>query len=95
MSLFFLPSICQEALETFAFLVFMVFCLVGSVYLYSILPETKNKTFMDISQSFATLNKIPVPPPVQEMESVLSIKPGKEAGEEGKGADVIEMESSF
>lgn len=63
----------QEALQSYAFLVFVVFCLMGSVYLYFILPETKNKTFMDISQSFAKINKIPVTPPSQEMDEVLSV----------------------
>lgn len=63
----------QEALQSYAFLVFVVFCLAGSIYLYFILPETKNKTFIDISQSFAKINKIPVKPPSQEMDEVISI----------------------
>ncbi|XP_078139792.1 solute carrier family 2, facilitated glucose transporter member 9 [Centroberyx gerrardi] len=84
----------QEALESFAFLVFTVVCVLGAVYLYVILPETKNKTFVDISQSFAKINKIPVPSPVHEMELVLSFKPGKEVTN-GKAAHVVEMESSF
>ncbi|KAM7401757.1 hypothetical protein PAMP_017045 [Pampus punctatissimus] len=62
----------QESLQTFAFLVFVVVCVLGSIYLYVVLPETKNKTFMDISQSFAKINKIPVPSQGQEMELVLS-----------------------
>uniref|UniRef100_A0A7N6BDC5 Solute carrier family 2, facilitated glucose transporter member 5 n=1 Tax=Anabas testudineus TaxID=64144 RepID=A0A7N6BDC5_ANATE len=62
----------QEALQSFAFLVFVVVCTLGAIYLYFVLPETKNKTFMDISQSFAKINKIPLPSPAQEMELVLS-----------------------
>uniref|UniRef100_A0A672Z999 Solute carrier family 2 member 9 n=1 Tax=Sphaeramia orbicularis TaxID=375764 RepID=A0A672Z999_9TELE len=81
----------QEALQTFAFLVFVVVCILASIYLYIILPETKNKTFVDISQSFAKINKIPVPTPSQEMELVLSITPEKN----GKVQDVTKMESSF
>ncbi|KAM3877915.1 solute carrier family 2, facilitated glucose transporter member 9 [Diretmus argenteus] len=84
----------QEVLETYTFLVFAVICLVGSVYLYVVLPETKNKTFMDISQSFAKINKVPVPSPAHEIELVLSIKPGKEVTDR-KVPLVIEMESSF
>ncbi|KAI3369496.1 hypothetical protein L3Q82_007711 [Scortum barcoo] len=61
----------KEALQSFAFLVFVVACTLGSIYLYFVLPETKNKTFMDISQSFAKINKIPVPSPGQEMELVI------------------------
>ncbi|KAF3856034.1 hypothetical protein F7725_016757 [Dissostichus mawsoni] len=79
----------QEALQAFAFLVFVVVCVLGSIYLYFVLPETKNKTFMDISQSFAKINNIPVPSPGQEMKPVLSCKPDM------YGKDIIKMESSF
>ncbi|XP_023283620.1 solute carrier family 2, facilitated glucose transporter member 9 [Seriola lalandi dorsalis] len=81
----------QETLQTFAFLVFVVVCVSGSIYLCVVLPETKSKTFQDISQSFAKINKIPVPSPGQEMELVLSIKPDTCE----KVQDVIKMESSF
>lgn len=45
---------------------------------------------MDISQSFAKINKISVPAPAQEMELVLSMKPDVN----GKAQDVANMESS-
>lgn len=48
----------QEALQTFAFLLFVVVCVAGAVYLLLVLPETKNKTFMEISQSFAKMNGV-------------------------------------
>uniref|UniRef100_A0A665U6B1 Major facilitator superfamily (MFS) profile domain-containing protein n=1 Tax=Echeneis naucrates TaxID=173247 RepID=A0A665U6B1_ECHNA len=78
----------QEMLQTFAFLVFMVVCTFGSIYLFFVLPETKGRTFLDISQSFAKINKIPVSSPGQEMELVLSEK-------WEKAQDVVKMESSF
>uniref|UniRef100_G3P384 Solute carrier family 2, facilitated glucose transporter member 5 n=1 Tax=Gasterosteus aculeatus aculeatus TaxID=481459 RepID=G3P384_GASAC len=81
----------QEKLQSFTFLVFVVVCVLGSIYLYVVLPETKNKTFMDISQSFAKINKIPAPPIEHEMEQVLSCKPFIN----GKVQDVAKMESSF
>ncbi|XP_040889849.1 solute carrier family 2, facilitated glucose transporter member 9 isoform X1 [Toxotes jaculatrix] len=81
----------QETLQSFAFLVFVVVCILGSIYLYFVLPETKNKTFMEISQSFAKINKIPVPSPGHEMELVLSAK----SDMNGKVQDVAKMESSF
>lgn len=86
--------IWQEALQTYAFLVFVVVCLIASVFLFFILPETKNKTFVEISQSFAKINKVSDIKPSQEMEDVLSFKPGRE---EANGVDksVIEIESSF
>lgn len=80
----------QEKLQTFAFLVFVVVCMLGSIYLFAVLPETKNKTFVDISQSFAKINKVPVLSPGQEMEMVLSTKP-----ENGKTQDSTKMESSL
>ncbi|KAM7006690.1 solute carrier family 2, facilitated glucose transporter member 9 [Tautogolabrus adspersus] len=81
----------QEKLQSFAFLVFVVVCILGSIYLYAVLPETKNKTFTDISQSFAKINKIPIPTPGHEMELVLSIRPDSN----GNVQDIIKMESSF
>ncbi|XP_055765980.1 solute carrier family 2, facilitated glucose transporter member 9 isoform X1 [Salvelinus fontinalis] len=84
----------QESLETYAFLVFLVVCVLGAVYLYFILPETKNKTFMDISQSFAKINKVPLGD--KEIENELAIKAGsKEVEENGKVIIDCEMESSF
>ncbi|XP_043918530.1 solute carrier family 2, facilitated glucose transporter member 9 isoform X2 [Protopterus annectens] len=48
----------QEGLQTFCFLVFVGTCLGCAIYLYFILPETKCKTFAEINQSFARINKI-------------------------------------
>lgn len=81
----------QEKLQTFAFLVFVGVCIAASVYLYMVLPETKNKTFMDISQSFAKINKVPYPSPSHEMEMVLSISPDTK----GQIPDAIKVESSL
>ncbi|XP_062271557.1 solute carrier family 2, facilitated glucose transporter member 9 [Scomber scombrus] len=81
----------QEALQSYTFLVFVAVCIVGSIYLHIVLPETKNKTFMDISQSFAKINKIPAPSPSQEMELVLSFKPDVN----DKVRDMSKMESSI
>lgn len=48
----------QEGLQTFCFLAFAGICVGGAIYLYFILPETKCKTFTEINQSFARINKI-------------------------------------
>uniref|UniRef100_A0A8C9RAT8 Solute carrier family 2 member 9 n=1 Tax=Scleropages formosus TaxID=113540 RepID=A0A8C9RAT8_SCLFO len=85
----------QEALQTYTFLVFMVFCLLGATYLYFVLPETKNKTFVEISQSFTKINRVSHSAPEKEMEVVLSVKPGAKEMTNGNPSGVIEMESSF
>uniref|UniRef100_A0A667XAF0 Solute carrier family 2, facilitated glucose transporter member 5 n=1 Tax=Myripristis murdjan TaxID=586833 RepID=A0A667XAF0_9TELE len=56
----------QEALDTYTFLVFVVVCATVSVYLFIVLPETKNRTFMEISQSFAKRNKVSNVPTAQQ-----------------------------
>ncbi|XP_055500593.1 solute carrier family 2, facilitated glucose transporter member 9 isoform X1 [Leucoraja erinacea] len=48
----------QTGLGAFCFLLFAVICLLGSLYLYIVLPETKNKTFAQIYQEFAKINKV-------------------------------------
>ncbi|KAM5191451.1 solute carrier family 2, facilitated glucose transporter member 9 [Mantella aurantiaca] len=47
----------RDGLDNYCFLVFAVICLGGALYLYFILPETKNKTFNEIDQAFAKRNK--------------------------------------
>ncbi|XP_067111861.1 solute carrier family 2, facilitated glucose transporter member 9 [Osmerus mordax] len=87
----------QEGLKTYAFLVFVVVCVLGALYLYFILPETKKKTFVEISQSFAKINKIQDEDVLKdkEMEGVLNVKPGTKEVENEIESDIIEMESSF
>lgn len=43
----------------YCYLIFCAICLGVSVYTIFIIPETKNKTFMEISQMFAAKNNIP------------------------------------
>lgn len=47
----------QKSLDTYCFLVFAAICFAGAVYLYFVLPETKNRTYAEISQAFAKRNK--------------------------------------
>ncbi|XP_038601031.1 solute carrier family 2, facilitated glucose transporter member 9 isoform X2 [Tachyglossus aculeatus] len=47
----------QKGLETYCFLVFAAICIIGAVYFYFVLPETKNKTLAEISLQFAKRNK--------------------------------------
>ncbi|XP_054855377.1 solute carrier family 2, facilitated glucose transporter member 9 isoform X2 [Eublepharis macularius] len=43
----------QRGLQTYCFLVFAAVCLAGATYLFFVLPETKNKTLLEINQAFA------------------------------------------
>ncbi|KAM3938684.1 solute carrier family 2, facilitated glucose transporter member 9 isoform 1-T1 [Leptodactylus fuscus] len=47
----------QEGLGNYCFLVFAAICVAGGLYLFFVLPETKNKTFNEIDQAFAKINK--------------------------------------
>ncbi|KAM4703848.1 solute carrier family 2, facilitated glucose transporter member 9-like [Rhinophrynus dorsalis] len=49
----------QMSAGAFCYMVFCGICLFVSLYVYFILPETKNKTFMEISQMFSTKKKLP------------------------------------
>lgn len=53
----FLSYFPQKSLDTYCFLVFAAICLAGAIYFYFVLPETKNRTYAEISQAFAKRNK--------------------------------------
>ncbi|KAA0722259.1 Solute carrier family 2, facilitated glucose transporter member 9 [Triplophysa tibetana] len=46
----------QMSAGAFCYLVFCAMCVGVAVYVYFIIPETKNKTFVEISQMFASRN---------------------------------------
>lgn len=67
----------QEGLEAYSFIIFAVICLLTTIYISLVVPETKGKTFMEINQSFAKMNKVSevhpekeelkeLPPPILE-----------------------------
>ncbi|XP_073898721.1 solute carrier family 2, facilitated glucose transporter member 9 isoform X3 [Castor canadensis] len=51
----------QKSLDSYCFLVFASICIIGAVYFYFVLPETKNRTHAEISQAFAKRNKAQPP----------------------------------
>jgi len=53
------PSV-QEVTGAYVFLIFMAVCVLATVYLQVVMPETKGKTFNDINQMFAKRNGIHV-----------------------------------
>ncbi|XP_055239987.1 solute carrier family 2, facilitated glucose transporter member 5 isoform X2 [Gorilla gorilla gorilla] len=48
----------QEGLGPYSFIVFAVICLLTTIYIFLIVPETKAKTFMEINQIFTKMNKV-------------------------------------
>ncbi|KAG5266813.1 hypothetical protein AALO_G00236520 [Alosa alosa] len=44
----------QESAGSYCYLVFSAVCLTVATYVFFVIPETKNKTFVEISQMFAT-----------------------------------------
>lgn len=43
----------QMSAGSYCYLVFATICVSVAVYIYIVIPETKNKTFMEISQMFS------------------------------------------
>lgn len=68
--------VLQESLQNYTFLGFVIVCVFVTIYITVVLPETKNKTFMEISQSFAKISNISQNVE-EEMEDVLDVQPEK------------------
>lgn len=50
----------QRGLGSYSFIIFSFICLVTLVYIWLVVPETKNKTFLEICQMFAKRNKVEI-----------------------------------
>uniref|UniRef100_A0A3Q1J931 Solute carrier family 2, facilitated glucose transporter member 5 n=1 Tax=Anabas testudineus TaxID=64144 RepID=A0A3Q1J931_ANATE len=50
----------ERGLGPYSFILFAIICLVTLVYIWLVVPETKNKTFLEISQMFAKRNKVEI-----------------------------------
>ncbi|KAJ8378882.1 hypothetical protein AAFF_G00233160 [Aldrovandia affinis] len=46
----------EKGLGPYSFIIFAFICLATLVYIWAVIPETKNKTFLEISQLFAEMN---------------------------------------
>ncbi|XP_040291590.1 solute carrier family 2, facilitated glucose transporter member 9-like [Bufo bufo] len=51
----------QESAGAFCYLVFCGVCLFVAIYVYFVIPETKNKTFLEISEMFSSGNSLSEP----------------------------------
>uniref|UniRef100_A0A8D3C2I4 Solute carrier family 2, facilitated glucose transporter member 5 n=1 Tax=Scophthalmus maximus TaxID=52904 RepID=A0A8D3C2I4_SCOMX len=50
----------ERGLGPYSFILFSVVCLVTLIYIWLVVPETKNKTFLEICQMFAKRNKVEI-----------------------------------
>lgn len=50
----------EDGLGPFSFLIFACICLATLIYIWMIVPETKNQTFLEISQMFAKRNGVEI-----------------------------------
>ncbi|XP_047424476.1 solute carrier family 2, facilitated glucose transporter member 1a [Mugil cephalus] len=50
----------EKGLGSYSFIIFSVICLLTEVYIWFMVPETKNKTFLEICQMFAKRNKVEI-----------------------------------
>ncbi len=50
----------QRGLGAYSFIIFACICLATLIYIWVIIPETKNKTFLETSQLFAQRNKVDI-----------------------------------
>ncbi|XP_062963189.1 solute carrier family 2, facilitated glucose transporter member 5 isoform X2 [Cynocephalus volans] len=48
----------QKGLGPYSFIIFAVICLLTTIYTFMIVPETKAKTFIEISKIFTKMNKV-------------------------------------
>ncbi|XP_061910251.1 solute carrier family 2, facilitated glucose transporter member 5-like [Entelurus aequoreus] len=48
----------ERGLGPYSFIIFSCVCLQALIYIWLVLPETKNKTFLEVSQMFAKRNKV-------------------------------------
>lgn len=45
-------------LGAYSFIIFAVICLLTTIYIFLVIPETKGRSFIEINQIFAKKNKV-------------------------------------
>ncbi|XP_074780872.1 solute carrier family 2, facilitated glucose transporter member 5-like isoform X2 [Athene noctua] len=66
----------EAGLGPYSFLVFCAICVVTAVYIFFIVPETKNKTFIEINRIMAKRNKVEIQED-RELEDVHTVPGGQ------------------
>lgn len=54
------PFFLQRGLGPYSFILFAIICLVTLIYIWLVVPETKNKTFLEVCQMFAKRNNVEI-----------------------------------
>ncbi|PKU36096.1 solute carrier family facilitated glucose transporter member 5-like [Limosa lapponica baueri] len=72
-------TLLAAGLGPYSFLIFCAICLATIVYIFFIVPETKNKTFMEINRIMAKRNKVEIQDDKEELKDFHTV-PGGQAG---------------
>ncbi|XP_054031866.1 solute carrier family 2, facilitated glucose transporter member 5 [Dryobates pubescens] len=67
----------EAGLGPYCFLIFCAICLASIVYIFFIVPETKNKTFMEINKIMAKRNKVEIREDKEELKDFHTVSGGQ------------------
>ncbi|NWS71334.1 GTR5 protein, partial [Crotophaga sulcirostris] len=67
----------EAGLGSYCFLVFCAICLITLVYIFFIVPETKNKTFMEINRIMAKRNKVEIQEDKEQLKDFHAVPGGQ------------------
>uniref|UniRef100_A0A8D0HJQ9 Solute carrier family 2, facilitated glucose transporter member 5 n=1 Tax=Sphenodon punctatus TaxID=8508 RepID=A0A8D0HJQ9_SPHPU len=69
----------MEGLGPYSFLIFAAICLVTFIFIFMVVPETKNKTFVEINKSMAKLNGVAIQVDKEELKDFTPYSKNEEA----------------
>eukprot|EP00075_Anas_platyrhynchos_P007051 XP_021125126.2 solute carrier family 2, facilitated glucose transporter member 5 isoform X2 [Anas platyrhynchos] len=78
----------EAGLGAYCFLIFCAICLVTMVYIFFVVPETKNKTFMEINKIMAKRNKVEIQTEKEELMDIHTIQAGQAEKKEISNSDL-------
>ncbi|NXS57509.1 GTR5 protein, partial [Brachypteracias leptosomus] len=78
----------EAGLGPYSFLIFCAICLATIVYIFFIVPETKNKTFVEINRIMAKRNKVEIQEDKEELKDFQAV-PGGQAGKKGTSSSEL------
>lgn len=65
----------QVGLGPYSFIIFAIICLLTTIYIFMVVPETKGRTFVEINQIFAKKNKVSDVYPEKEEKELNDLPP--------------------